>query len=66
MAMTDTRTNYMSNAFLCVGKEWYGTTLNGSEKQLRKPTQSVPRLKEPIRAVIGTLQQINLFLHYSL
>lgn len=48
MAMTDARTNYLSNAFLYVGKDCYGKTLNERERQLRKPTQSVLRLVEPI------------------
>lgn len=55
MALTDSRTHYLHNAFLYTGKDCYGRTLNEEEQKLSKPTQSVIRL---VKQVQGTNRNV--------
>lgn len=45
--LTDTKTHYLFNAYLYIGKNSDGKTLSKEEKTLNIPTQSIVRLIQP-------------------
>lgn len=48
MALTDSKTHYLYNAYIYTGKDSDGVTLSDEFKKFSKPTQSVLRLAKPL------------------
>lgn len=51
MCLTDARTGYLLNAYVCTGKDSDGQSLDQTEKRLQKPTQAVFRVIRLIKPI---------------
>ncbi|KFM73858.1 PiggyBac transposable element-derived protein 4, partial [Stegodyphus mimosarum] len=61
MCLCDARNNYLYNAYIYCGKDSDGEGLSEDEKQMKKPTQAVLRLVEPIKKTNRNITADNWF-----